>query len=322
MHLVCGEALYDVFPGTDLPDTMGQATLRAVAGGSPFNVAIGLCRLGVPAALASDIARDPLGDHLAATMQADGVSDLLLRRSARRTALALVATDRDGVPAYTFVGLDDAIYAPTKAAVAAAAGSIGGIHLGSIAIVLPASADRLLDLARRFADDVLISLDPNVRLSIVPDAALWRAAIDRLRIFAHVIKVSDEDIRHLYGAAADPAEICRHWLNDRTALVVLTQGAAGASLFTRFAGRIDLAAVPVAVADTVGAGDSFMAALLASLLRQGWRTPGSIARLDAAALQAIGAEAVHAAALTCSRRGPALPRLDELAVFMAPSAVA
>lgn len=310
MHLICGEALYDVFVD-DCEGSGVELLLKAVVGGSPLNVAIGMARLGASVGLASDLARDSLGNRIVAHLAKEQVAATFLRRTAAATALAVIITDDEGKPSYSFSGLDQAIYCPATEAVEQADAMITGLHLGSIAIVLPSSARPLLDLARRFADRALISLDPNIRLSIVSDVVIWRRAIDDLRAFCHVVKVSEEDIAVLYGDA-DPETLCQGWLSDRTALVVLTRGSAGASLFTRAVGRVQIPAADTAVVDTVGAGDSFMAALLSMLTRKTWVSSATLAALTAGQLFALGRYAALAAGVTCSRRGPTLPTTLEL----------
>ncbi len=317
MHLICGEALYDVLVDDGAPQSGTAVGLKAVAGGSPLNVAVGLARLGAAVALASDIARDFLGHRLAAQLAEEGVNDRFLRRSTPVTALALVGTDTDGKPSYSFSGLEQAVYAPPDDAIRSAEAGISGIHLGSIAIVMPNSAAPLLDLARRFADRALVSLDPNIRLAIVSGSEIWHRAIADVRPHCHVIKVSDEDIAALYEGA-DPEQVCRGWLTDRTVLVVLTKGADGAVMFTHGAGRVVIPPVKTFVADTIGAGDSFMAALLFGLVRNGWVSSRAIASLDVDQLLAIGSFAARAAAVTCSRRGPNLPNLSELDMIDVP----
>lgn len=311
MHLICGEALYDVFVNESEFSVGSDVRLKAVAGGSPFNVAIGMARLGARVALASDLARDALGNRIAAQLTEEGVSPLFLRRTAEITALAIVATDELGHPRYSFTGFEGATYCPESAVVDSAESELTGIHVGSIATVLPNSARPLLDLVSRFADRALISLDPNIRLSIIPQIEVWSRAIDDIRPFCQIIKVSEEDLAAIYGDA-DPATLCRSWLNDRTALVVLTRGAKGAALFSRAVDTIEIAAAKVEVVDTVGAGDSFMAALLSKLTQDGCVSSEAIASLDADQLRALGSFAALAAGITCSRRGPMLPDYREL----------
>lgn len=311
MHLVCGEALYDVFVDDPEPALGHELVLKALAGGSPFNVAIGMARLGARVGLASDLARDVLGDRLVAQLIQEGVADLFWRRSAATSALAIVATDDAGHPNYSFSGLEQAVYYPAAGSVEPIEATISGLHLGSIATVLPHSSGLLLDLAQRLADHALVSLDPNIRLSIVPEPATWIRAIEDLRGFCHLIKVSEEDIVALYGDI-DPDAACRAWLTDRTALVVLTRGAQGATMFTRAVGRVEIPSANTVVVDTVGAGDSFMAALLSTLTKKGWVTSEAIASLNARQLFSLGTYAAIAASVTCSRRGPMLPTTLDL----------
>lgn len=123
--------------------------------------------------------------------------------------------------------------------------------------------------------------------------------------------MSEEDIAALYGVA-DADAVCRAWLTDRTALVVLTRGAEGASMFARAAFRVEIPPADTVVVDTVGAGDSFMAAVLSTLTRKGWVSSEAIAALNAKQLFALGSFAALAAGVTCSRRGPMLPNSLEL----------
>jgi fructokinase len=312
MHLVCGEALFDIFVECEPANDAQEITLRAISGGSPFNVAIGLARLEIPVALATDIAADPLGDRLVGRIGYEGVKGHFIRRTAPTTALAFVTVGANGAPAYDFSGLRDATFAPDPRSVIAESGGISNLHIGSIALVLPQSSERLLTLARDLCDVMLISLDPNVRLSIEPDPLRWREAIESARPCCHIIKISEEDIELAYGPSIGPDQLCQGWLTEKTELVVLTRGSAGAKMFTRAIEPISIEAMNVCVRDTVGAGDSFMAALLARLALKDACTPEAIADLNSEVLADVGRYASAAAALTCSRRGPALPRLSEV----------
>lgn len=317
MHLVCGEALYDIFVEREAGGEIHEVWLRAVSGGSPHNVALGLARLGVKVAFATDIARDELGDRLARRMNAEAISDRFIRRDAPTTAFALVTVGQDGVPSYGFSGLREAMLAPDVSSILDQIEEFSNLHLGSIALILPQSAETLLTLAREVSKTRLVSFDPNVRLAVEPNALRWRAAIEKLRSFAHVVKVSDEDIASAYGETVDPRQLCQQWLSGRTELVVLTLGAVGAMLFTRTAEPVAIAAVSTPVIDTVGAGDSFMAALLARLSQKGRLAPGSMAGQTVEELEDIGVFAAAAAALTCSNRGPAMPRYPEVETLAA-----
>jgi fructokinase len=307
MFLICGEALYDVFVDPLKPDVRRQIGLTAKPGGSPYNVAIGLARLGCPVALATEMADDVLGRNLEARLRAEGVQCDFIRHTAKSTALAMVNFDPAGTPRYVFYGLDDLLFHPALSAVQPRWHELAGIHVGSIPIVSRSSAEPMLELVAEAPPEVLVSFDPNIRLAMEPDSARWRQAVERFRRRAHLIKVSEEDLLNLYGRDVDVDAIAASWLAHPCALLIVTRGAAGARYYTRQAGTIGIGAIPVTVADTVGAGDSFQAATLAWLYENGHASPAALAGLSAQHIAALGQFAAQAAAATCRHRGPEFP---------------
>lgn len=311
MYLVCGEALFDFFCE---PDRFGQAArlgYEAVAGGSPFNVAVGLARLGVPAALLAGVSQDFLGQRLRTVLAGEGVADRYLHDFDAPTTLAMVAVGSDGTPQYSFRGQGCADRLLTLAHLPALDDSVHGLHFGSFSLVVEPVGSTLLALARREHDQRLISLDPNVRLNPAPDIGLWRRRIGEFASLAHLIKVSAEDLALLYPDQA-PDEIAAQWLNERCQLVFVTRGADGASLYSRQHGELSVPAQNVAMADTVGAGDTFQAALLAWLAEHQLDSPQGLAQLSREQLHAILQFATQAAALTCAKVGPDLPYRRQL----------
>jgi len=307
MYLICGEALYDVFIDPMDADVRRKISLTAKAGGSPYNVAIGLARLGCAVSLATEIAGDTLGRQLEARLELEGVDRQFLRRTAQATPLAMVDVDSTGTPRYAFYGLEDCLFHPSLPAVKKQWPALLGVHVGSIPIVSAQSSDHLLELVTATPAKVLVSFDPNIRLAIEPDAGRWRDAVERFRQRAHLIKVSEEDLANLYGAAADLDAIAAGWLGGRCSLVAVTRGAKGATYYSRAAGKIQIPSVPVVVADTVGAGDSFQAAMLAWLAEHRHASPGELAALTPKDVEALGHFAAHAAAATCRQKGPEFP---------------
>jgi len=307
MFLVCGEALYDVFIDPRNADVRRKVDLTAKPGGSPFNVAIGLARLGCQSYLATEIALDTLGRNLEAKLRAEGVHCDFLRRTAKATPLAMVDVNSAGTPTYAFHGLDGLLFYPDISIVKNHWKDLVGIHVGSIPIVSRSSAEPLLALLAEAPAKVLVSFDPNVRLTVEPDVDRWRRAVDRFRALAHLIKVSEEDLINLFGPDADQELIAKSWLTHRCSLVAVTRGAFGATYYSRTSGTITVEAVPVMVADTVGAGDSFQAAMMAWLLENRHASPAELAGLSATQLRALGQFAAQAAAATCRHRGPEFP---------------
>ena len=308
VFLICGEALFDVFVElveADVAD--GHATvLRAVAGGSPYNVAVGLSRLGRVVALATEISSDRLGRQLLAKLSAEGVDTSFIRHAAGATPMALVDVGEDGAPQYAFHGLREMCLHPVARVFEDRRADISGIHVGSFPIVSQRSSEKLLALIVG-AEDLLVSLDPNIRLAIEPDTALWRRQLDRFRVHADLIKVSIEDLHAIYGEDAAVEEIVGSWLQAKTKVVVLTRGAQGGMLFTRGGARISIDAVTTAVVDTVGAGDTYQAALLCWLDEAGLASPAGVAQLTDRQVAEMAAFAARASAVTCSRRGADLP---------------
>ena len=307
MYLVCGEALFDVFVDPTTPYDHNQVTLFAKAGGSPHNVAIGLARLGCRVALATEIAADALGRRLESRLQSEGVDCRFVRRTAAATPIAMVDVHEPGTARYSFYGLDHLLYHPDPAAVQRELKSIIGVHVGSIPSVSHQSATHLVELVASMPARTLVSFDPNVRLSLEPDVARWHRAVDTFRQYAHVIKVGEDDLVQLYGGAADVEAIAVSWLAHRCSLVVVTRSERGATLFSKACGKISVAAMPVVVADTVGAGDSFQAAMLAWFAENDRASPAQVSKLTTGELEAVGKFATLAASITCRYRGPEFP---------------
>ena len=311
MYLVCGEALFDVFmapAGT----AHNRLTLDAIAGGSPFNVAVGLARLGTRCALFTGISSDPMGQQLRQVLSKEGVEERYLVPFDAPTTLAMVALGDNGVPSYSFRGEGCADRLPRDEHLGVLGDEVRGIHLGSYSLVTTPIADTLLALVRRESGRRLISLDPNIRLNVEPDVLRWRERIEAFAEQAHLIKVSDEDLALLYPGET-PENVARRWLQGGSELVLLTRGGAGAQLFSRQHGELNEAARAVTLCDTVGAGDSFQAALLSYLHEHRLDSPIALAGITREQSQALLAFAVEAAALTCSRRGPDLPHRYEFA---------
>lgn len=308
MILVCGEALFDLFAEDG---DGGTLTLDARIGGSPFNVAIGLARLEVPVAYFGGLSRDFFGRRLKAALEREGVDTSLVIDSDALTTLSVVGLDASGSPAYSFYGEGAADRLVTPSDLPALAEGIDTIHLGSFSALVPPVGDALLHLVRREHGRRLVAYDPNIRPTVVADLAAWRGRLDDLLPHVDLLKISAEDAQTLYPGT-DPAELARDWLARGPALVVVTRGREGASAFTATS-TASVAGRPVTVADTVGAGDTFQAALLARLGDTAARSRAGLSGLGEDALADLLEYAGRASAITCTRRGADLPRRAELA---------
>ncbi|MBV7494960.1 carbohydrate kinase [Pseudomonas sp. PDM24] len=311
MYLVCGEALFDFFSENDVNAQASKVNYKAIAGGSPFNVAVGLRRLGIDVALFAGLSSDYLGRRLQQVLQEEGVRPDYLQDFDAPTTLAMVAVGADGSPHYSFRGEGCADRQLLPGHLPELGAEVRGLHIGSFSLVVQPIADTLLALVRRESGKRLISLDPNVRLNPEPNIELWRERINTLVEHADLIKVSDEDLNLLYPER-DPQSVIHGWLEHRCQLVFLTRGGQGATVFSRSHGSWSAPACAVVMADTVGAGDTFQAALIAWLTEQQLDSVEGLQRLSREQIDAMLTFAVSAAALTCGKTGPDLPYRHQL----------
>ncbi len=332
--LVVGECLVDLAPAATGAPGAGPAgtgnvgawarQLVAMPGGGPANIAVGLARLGVTTAFAGRFSREGFGPWLRSYLLANELDLTWSVEADEDATLALVTLDEQGSAAYTFYGPGTADWQwkanelPDLSPTAPADLGVSAVHTGSIALTLEPGADVLASWLAgiRAGNRVLVSFDPNVRPSLVGDLSTYRARVPGVISSSHIVKASDEDIEVLYpGASA--SEVAERWLAEGASLVVITAGAQGASAFHRNGSRAQWAPPPIEVVDTIGAGDSFSAGLLAYFAKTGLLDPASLATLSEGHLHDAIAQAVSASALTCTRAGADPPTEQELASFIA-----
>lgn len=307
MFLVCGEALMDVFPREETSTGMA---LDARAGGSPFNVAVGLARLGQPVSFFGALSRDFLGERLMAVLRAEGVDTAAVVRVDAPTTLGLVGAGPQGLPSYTFHGNGGADRQLGIDALQSLSTPIDALQLGSFATVVEPIGSTLRKLVEREHVHSLVSYDPNIRLRVEPDLACWRSALRWMLPRTHLLKISEEDLSLLVPDASQQ-QFAADALEQGVQLVVVTRGIDGAQAWTASTAA-SVSAVPVPVVDTVGAGDTFQAALLTWLAERRLLLPRACGSLSARELEAALGFAAHAASITCARRGADLPHRHEL----------
>ncbi|MBT2514918.1 carbohydrate kinase [Arthrobacter sp. ISL-30] len=306
MLTVIGEGLVDV--------VQRRSGSEAHVGGSPLNVAVGLARLGHPVQFIGRYGRDAYGDSLAAYLRSSSVM-VPLPPDDKPTSIATALVDDDGAATYAFdldwelPGLAERLPLMLQGATL--------LHTGSIATMLQPGAAAVLAAVEYAHPATTISFDPNCKPSIISDRGYARAQAERFVALADVVKASDEDLEWLYPET-DPLESARRWFHlggdGGPAVVVVTRGATGPWGITA-AGETQAPAPRVQVADTVGAGDSFMAALLSGLVDRGLaggQYRHALRSMPAEALQALLEHAAKAAAVTVSRPGANPPTRAEL----------
>jgi fructokinase len=312
MIACAGESLVDFMPVTDERGRL--AGFRLYAGGSPFNVAVGVGRLGHAAAFVGRLSDDLFGPLLGTRLEEAGVSRELVAAGPEPTALAFVAS-ADGEDRYSFRLAGTAAFALRPDDVVAARGSprLRALHFGSLALAFPPAAATILGLARDLKGRALLSLDPNVRPDVVEDWPAYRATLRESLSLADLVKVSEADLAALGRSAGD---LLRG--PPRPVAVVVTRGAAGSRVHLAGA-TLDCPALPSRVVDTVGAGDAYTAGLLAALADRGALDRARLRLLDRAGWLEAARFAAAAAALTCERAGADPPGRAEVLERLAAS---
>jgi len=296
--VVAGEALVDVV-------TEADGTVTETPGGSPLNVAVGLGRLDVPATLCCQLGDDERAGVLVTHVATSGAQLVAAPTTTGRTSTAVATLDAAGAAHYDF----DLEWSLPRQELP----PCDGVHVGSLGTVLEPGRESVLDLVEQArARGLLVSLDVNVRPAFLPDVEEgWRRTRE-LAARCPLVKLSDEDALALRpDAGADDTARALLGAGD-TVLVLLTRGPHGATAFSA-SGEVSVEPRPTTVVDTVGAGDSFMAATLAQLHDAGtYAAPESLGTLDGDALRRLIAGAVEVAAITCERRGANPPTRAEL----------
>ena len=306
---VSGEALIDFVPDVT---KAGEACFVPKPGGSPMNAAKAAAKAGADTEFVGVLSTDFLGEMLRADLESSGASTSLSTRSDRPASLAFVDLSL-GSPRYAFhfEGTADEDMNPAIEA-APEPGDI--VHVGSISLVGP-GASRITEFAVTEGSKRLLSLDPNVRDTLIRNRTKWHGRIDRLTQASSILKLSDEDLAFL-APDASPDDFAAHALTRGPRLVVVTGGEEGATAYTD-GGRASVRAPQIELVDAVGAGDTLMGSSLAWLVAEGIATRDALAALDADRLTELMRFATTAAAINCTRAGCNPPSRAEIEAMLA-----
>jgi fructokinase len=308
--VIGGEAL------VDLVDDDGS--VRPMAGGGPFNTAIALGRLEVPVGFLGSISRDDYGQMLSERLVDSGVDMSLVRRSDAPTARALVRRERDGGAEYSFEVRGTSLADLSPGDLPLLPDDAWAVHVGTLALAVDPPAAAYEALVQREAETRRIILDPNVRPAIFGDAATYRCRFERLVQLADVVKLSEDDAAWIYPDLR-VNEVIELILGFGPRVVAVTRGKNGAVAASGDS-FVDVAGIPVAVVDTIGAGDTFGAAFIAALMERAAFGPQALRPVHESALARAVEYAVAASAITCTRVGAVPPSRDEIeAQLAAPS---
>jgi fructokinase len=317
MLLSCGDALIDFLP---VKSVDGRDALVPVVGGSCLNIAVGMARLGAPAGFVGGISTDLFGRMIADHASASGVDLRHATRSDHQTTLAFVRS-AEGEPQYGFYDAATASrsWMYRRGAIAfddLAFDDIEAIHVGSTTLTNDVGAAQALAMVEDARGSVTISFDPNCRPNLVSDKGRYAERMDAFAAKADIVRMSDVDFEFLYGGG-DHAGGANSLIAAGAGLVVITRGMKGAQAWHKQAGAVEVQAPAVKVVDTIGAGDSFQAALLFALRAIGRIGRGSLAQTTSDELSRVLSFASDCAAFTCGRAGADPPRASDVPAGLA-----
>lgn len=306
MILCCGEALIDMLPRTT---EAGEVVFAPHNGGAVFNTAIALGRLGVPVSFFTGLSTDFFGDQLKAELLASSVDLRHVRFSGRPTTLAFVKLT-GGQASYAFYDENSAGRMLRESDLPALDDDVRALHFSCISLIPEPCGSSYETLMRREYRQRVTMLDPNLRPAFVEDREKHLQRMYRMIAMADIVKLSDEDAAW-FGETGSHDEIAARWLEMGPKLVVVTAGAKGATGYTA-ASKIAVPARKATVVDTVGAGDTFNAGILAALHDAGLLTKQAVATLSADQVGAALSLAVEVASVVVSRAGANPPWRREL----------
>ncbi|MBR9912274.1 MAG: carbohydrate kinase [Gammaproteobacteria bacterium] len=308
MILCNGEALIDMIPARD---SQGNQLFRPLSGGAIFNTAIALGRLHIKVGMLTGLSSDLFGRQLLQSLQDSEVDTSLVITSDRPTTLAFVELT-DGHASYTFYDENTAGRMLGVGQLPQISASYNALYFGGISLCSEPGADTYLALAEREAGQRVIVIDPNIRAPFITDESTYRARIKQFLQLANIIKVSDEDLNWLVKGDDGLADKVARLTAKRPAMVIVTRGSQGASAWLADGSQVDVPSQRVEVVDTVGAGDTFNAGVLANLEEAGLLTKDKVDQIDRAAAEQALNFGAKVAAITVSRAGANPPWRNEL----------
>jgi len=305
MIISLGEALIDFISQKDLQ-------FNGFPGGSPMNTSVAISRLGIPCQFLGRISNDIFGTRLIEHLENNSVGTDLILRTDENTTLSFVQKQEDGQAKYAFFANNTAdrnlpkeelnkITIPKETKI---------LHFGSISLSMEPCGSSISEFLLNLSTDLMLSFDPNIRPSLVPDKEKYMNRFKKLCSISSVIKLSDEDLLWLYPEL-DTEKAVSLLLKSGVSLIALTTGKTGAQLINR-ENRVSSPLFDLPVADTIGAGDTFHGAMLSYLYSKNWINGEVLNNLTKEQLRNIGDYANKAAGINCSRSGANPPTKLEM----------
>lgn len=308
MILCCGEALIDMIP---TPTIAGRDGFVPHAGGAVFNTSIALGRLGVQTGMLTGLSTDMFGQQLSDALNASHVDTSHVITSARPTTLAFVRL-QDGHATYSFFDENSAGRMLDTDDLPNISNEVSSLYFGGISLACEPGANTYATLLKREGSHRAVMMDPNIRPQFIQDIDKYRARLDGMMAMADIVKVSDEDLNWMVPAPLSLKKKVEIVINAGPSVVILTRGGEGATGFLADGSEVTVPAARVKIVDTVGAGDTFNAGVLAKLYELGKLQKTKLKSLPADALRQALTNGARVAAVTVSRAGANPPWADEI----------
>jgi fructokinase len=308
MILCCGEALIDMIP---TPTENGLEGFVPHSGGAVFNTAIALGRLGARVGLMSGVSTDMFGQKLFRDLRASHVDTEFLVHSDRPSTLAFVQLV-NGHATYSFFDENSAGRMMVASDLPTVPAAVNALYFGGISLACEPGADSYALLAEQVGAERAVMLDPNIRAGFISNPERYRARLARMLRVSDIVKVSDEDLNWIYPGSEGLIEKVAQLQSAGSSVVIVTRGGEGADAWLSNGQTVHVPVQKVTVVDTVGAGDTFNAGVMAALSEQGLLTKESLRSLSAKALEQALQFGASVAAITVSRAGANPPFRDEL----------
>ena len=308
MILCCGEALIDMIAE---PTVSGGKGFVPHSGGAIFNTAIALGRLGIQTGLLSGVSTDMFGEQLISALQISHVATTHVIRSDRPTTLAFVQL-KDGHATYSFMDENSAGRMLRPEDMPDQLPGVSALYFGGISLACEPCADAYAALLDRHSADRAVMLDPNIRPGFIKDQTRYRTRLNHMIAQADIVKVSDEDLDWIIPGPESHAEKIPLMLQAGPSVVVVTKGGDGATGYLSDGAEVSVPVKQVEVVDTVGAGDTFNAGVLAALHQADHLNKSALGALSASSLRDALEFGAKVAAVTVSRAGANPPWSQEL----------
>ncbi|MEM6656897.1 MAG: carbohydrate kinase [Pseudomonadota bacterium] len=308
MILCCGEALIDMIAEATVS---GASGFVPHSGGAVFNTAIALGRLGAPVGMLTGLSRDMFGTQLSDALRTSQVDAAHVINSDRPTTLAFVQL-ANGHASYSFVDENTAGRMLQPEDMPTQLPAISALYFGGISLACEPCADAYSAVLDRHGPDRAVMLDPNIRPGFIKDETRYRTRLNRMIAQTDILKVSDEDLDWIVPGPESASQKVSLMMQAGPVVVIVTRGGDGATGYLADGSEVSVAVKPVEVVDTVGAGDTFNAGVLAALDRSGQLSKPGLRALGSQDLKSALARGADVAAVTVSRAGANPPWLHEL----------